>query len=58
MNDEVMEMLSNKVRKGEPVSLLDAIAVINYQATLRAERRVNRSKNPWGRFLNWIGYDS
>ena len=39
--DETLEALSNKVRKGEPVDFLEAIAVINYQETLRREREAN-----------------
>ena len=39
--DETLEALSDKVRKGEPVDFLAAIAVINYQETLRREREAN-----------------
>ena len=36
--NEYMEEISNKIRSGEPVGFLEAIAAINYQATLKAER--------------------
>jgi hypothetical protein len=41
MTDEALEALSDKVRKGEPIGLLEAIAVINYQENLRREREAN-----------------
>ena len=39
--DETLEALSDKVRKGEPIGFLDAIAVINYQENLRRQREAN-----------------
>ena len=36
--DEALEALSDKVRQGEPIDFLGAIAVINYQENLRRER--------------------
>lgn len=39
--DEALEALSDKVRKGEPIGLLEAIAVVNYQENLRREREAN-----------------
>lgn len=41
LRDETLEALSDKVRKGEPVGFLEAIAVINYQENLRREREAN-----------------
>ena len=41
MRDETLEALSDKVRKGELVGFLEAIAVINYQENLRREREAN-----------------
>ena len=41
LRDETLEALSDKVRKGEPVDFLEAIAVINYQENLRREREAN-----------------
>lgn len=39
--DETLEALSDKVRKGEPIGFVEAIAVINYQKTQRRERETN-----------------
>jgi hypothetical protein len=39
--DESLESLSDKMRKGEPIGFLEAIAVINYQENLRREREAN-----------------
>jgi hypothetical protein len=39
--DETLEALSDKVRKGEPIGFLEAIAVVNYQENLRREREAN-----------------
>ena len=46
-----LEELSDKIRKGEPVRMIEAIAVINYQAALRAERKRNTL---WARFIRWL----
>jgi hypothetical protein len=39
--DEVLEALSDKVRCGEPIGFLEAIAVINYQENMRRQREAN-----------------
>lgn len=39
---EYLEAISDKIRKGEPVGFLEAVAAINYQFQLRAEREANR----------------
>lgn len=49
--DAHMEALSDKIRKGEPVEFLEAIAAIHYQEQLRAEREAMRSKTFLGRLL-------
>lgn len=49
--DARLEELSDKIRKGEPVGMLEAIEAINYQETLRAERQRN---TPWARFVRWL----
>lgn len=46
-----LEGLSEKVRKGEPVGLLQAIAVIDYQEHQRAWHKANA---PWARFKRWL----
>ena len=39
--DDTLEALSDKVRKGEPIGILEAVAAINYQENLRREREAN-----------------
>ena len=41
MKDERLEMLSDKVRMGEPVDFSEAIEVIDYQMKLQQERKTN-----------------
>ncbi len=53
--DEYMETISDKIRCGEPVGFLEAIAAINYQERLRREREVRRDKTLFGRLRNWWG---
>jgi hypothetical protein len=47
---ELLESLSDKVRKGELVGFLEAIAVIDYQEELRREREARSLK---GRLKTW-----
>ena len=49
--NDMLEHLSDKVRKGEPVSFLEAIAVINYQEQLRHERD---ARSIVGRVKRWL----
>lgn len=49
--DEYLELVSDKIRKGEPVGFLEAIAAINYQGHLQAEREANRWHRRFGRWL-------
>ena len=49
--NEYMEEISNKIRSGEPVGFLEAIAAINYQATLKAEREAATLR---GRVKRWL----
>lgn len=51
--DPTLEALSDKIRAGEPVGFLEAIAVINYQEQLRHEREALRGKTLFGRLRNW-----
>lgn len=39
--NERLEMLSNKVRRGEPIDFSEAIEVIEYQEQLKQERKTN-----------------
>ena len=41
MKDERLEMLSDKVRMGEPIDFNEAIEVIEYQEQLKQERKAN-----------------
>lgn len=52
--DAQLEALSDKIRNGEPVGFLEAIAVINYQEQLREEREALRNKTFLGRLLRWF----
>lgn len=45
-----LEYLRDKVRKGEPICFLGAIAVINYQEQIRADRKAN---SPLNKLRSW-----
>ena len=45
--DEALEAISDKIRSGEPVGFLEAVAAINYQATKQEHAR----RNVWWRRL-------
>lgn len=52
--DPGLEALSNKVRHGEPIGFLEAIAVIDYQEHLRKEReRAKKAKSLLGKLKEW-----
>ena len=44
MKDERLEMLSDKIRMGQPVGFAEALEVIEYQQMLQKERE---SKKSW-----------
>jgi hypothetical protein len=44
MNDKRLEMLSDMVRKGEPIGFAEALEVIEYQQMLQKEKE---SKKSW-----------
>jgi hypothetical protein len=48
---ELLEALSGKVRKGEPIGFLEAIAVVNYQENMRREREAN---SIFARLKRWL----
>ena len=48
--DPVLEAISDKIRSGEPVGFLEAIAAINYQEQLRHERE---AASLMGRLRAW-----
>lgn len=39
MYDRRLEEISDKIRKGEPVGMFEALDAINYQETLKKERQ-------------------
>ena len=49
--DERLEMLSNKVRRGEPIDFSEAIEVIHYQEQLKQDRKNNSLINKIKRFF-------
>ena len=51
MKDQRLEMLSDKVRMGEPIDFADAIDVIDYQMKLKQERINNSWVNRVRRFF-------
>lgn len=51
MKNEQLEFLSDQIRKGVPVGIYEAIAVIEYQTQLRREREYNSMLN---RAKRWI----
>lgn len=53
-HSEYMEEISNKIRYGEPVGFLEAIAAINYQATLKAKREAAEAATLRGRIKRWL----
>ena len=52
--DEKLEEISDKIRRGEPVGFLEAIAAINYQGHLKAEREAMLRKTFIGRLKLWL----
>ena len=52
--NEYMEEISNKIRYGEPVGFLEAIAAINYQTTLKAKREAAEAATLRGRIKRWL----
>jgi hypothetical protein len=58
MKNERLEILSDMVRRGEPIPMKEALEVIEYQTELK-KQRVNRSwwesilfATPIGQFIN------
>jgi hypothetical protein len=46
-----LEAISDKIRAGVPVSFQEAIAAINYQGQINAEREANKW---YRRFWRWL----
>lgn len=49
--NELLEVLSEMVRKGEPVNIHEAVAVAEYQTRLQKHREAKKAQTLWGRFL-------
>jgi len=49
--NEYLEMVSDKIRRGEPVGLVQALAAIDYQQALQAYAKHNVW---WRRLGRWI----
>ena len=49
--NERLEMLSNKVRSGEPIDFSEAIEVIHYQEQLKQDRKNSSFINKIKRFF-------
>ncbi len=47
--NELLEALSDLVRKGEPIGFFEAVAVADYQTRLQKEREAKKAKTLWGR---------
>jgi hypothetical protein len=52
--DERLEAVSEKIRMGVPVSMMEAIEAIDYQQKLKADTDAARAKTLIGRFMRWI----
>jgi hypothetical protein len=48
MRNEYLEIISDRIRRGEPVGVIDALAAIDYQHALQKERKEN---SVWQRLL-------
>ena len=51
---ELLEAVSEKIRMGVPVSMMDAIGAIDYRQNLKADSDAARDKTLIGRFMRWI----
>lgn len=51
--DPALEAISDKIRSGEPVGFLEAIAAIDYQERVRAEREARLRETFIGRLRLW-----
>ena len=50
MKDARLELLSDKVRMGEPINIIEALEVIEYQEALRKKR----NSTFWRKLLHWV----
>ena len=54
MKDDRLEILSDMVRKGQPIDFSEVIEVINYQENLKLERKKNSFMY---KVKRWIGVE-
>jgi hypothetical protein len=54
IKDDRLEILSDMVRKGQPIDFSEAIEVINYQENLKLERKKNSFMH---KVKRWIGVE-
>ena len=54
MKDDRLEILSDMVRKGQPIDFSEAMEVINYQENLKLERKKNSFVY---KVKRWIGVE-
>ena len=54
MKDDRLEILSDMVRKGQPIDFSEVIEVINYQENLKLERKKNSFVY---KVKRWIGVE-
>lgn len=53
--DAYLEEICDKIRRGEPVGVIEACAAINYQATRKALKEAEAKANSrWNRFKRWL----
>ena len=54
MKDDRLEILSDMVRKGQPIDFLEAIEVIDYQENMKLEQKKNSFLY---KVKRWIGVE-
>ena len=52
--DPKLETISDRIRRGEPVSLEQAMAAINYQNQLQEARAERRRQRWYNRLRRWL----
>jgi len=52
MSDKRLEGLSDKIRRGSPVSISEAIQAIEYQAAIRKQRAAKETL--FARIIRWV----
>lgn len=55
LRDERLEAIRDNIRRGVPVGITEAMEAIEYQERVKADRDARDAKNPFKRFLRWLG---